>query len=189
MATQASSRPHPTIQERENPYKWVLAVLGIVSVAFGLAAVIWPGPALNVVVYLFGAFAVASGVLSLAGMYLASRNGERWWPWLFIAVVDFAAAVAVFTYPALTAVVLVYFVALWAILAGMFEISLSLVTARFLWLIAGLLSLAVGFVLLANPLLGELALMLVLGTFAIVDGIILLVDAYRAPKVVELEVF
>ena len=68
---------------------------------------------------------------------------------------------------------------------GLFEISISLVSARFLWLIVGLLSLVVGFVLLGNPAMGATALMLVIGVFAIVWGIILLVEALSQPEITQ----
>jgi len=47
--------------------------------------------------------------------------------------------------------------------------------------IVGVVSVLFGFVLLANPLAGALALVMVIGAFAIVRGIIQLAKAVRAP--------
>ncbi len=184
-----ASQPKVSLQERANPYGWVLAVMGIASIVFGALAVVWPGPTLQALVYLFGAFVAVSGILALVATYQAAKVHEPWWPALFIAIADLVAAVVVFTYPGLTTTVLVYCVALWAICVGVVEMFASLVTARFLWLVAGLLALALGFVLLANPQLGGLALMITVGIFAIVWGIVLVIDAIRAPRVMELRVF
>ncbi len=184
-----ASQPQVKIQERANPYTWVLVVLAIVSIAFGVLAIIWPAPTLQVLVYLFGAFVATTGVVSLVYTFQAAGDRLPWWPPLLIGIVDLIAAAVIFTYPGLTATALVYLVGIWGICAGVFEIFFSLLTARFLWLLGGLLSLMVGFVLLANPLLGELALMMVVGIFAILQGIVLLVDAIRAPRIVEMRVF
>ncbi len=189
MASSTSAnQPRVTVHERPNRYAWVLGIMGVLSIVFGVLCIVWPGPALAALVALFGAFAAVSGILSLVYMVMAIRDHETWWPALFLAIVDIAAAVVVFTQPALTAVTLVYVLAFWAILTGMLEIGASLVTGRFLWLVAGLLSLLVGFILLANPMQGALALVLVIGFFAVVWGIIFVIDAIRMPKVKEIQV-
>jgi uncharacterized membrane protein HdeD (DUF308 family) len=80
-------------------------------------------------------------------------------------------------------------VAFWAILSGPFEIFAAFVTARFLWLVAGVLALAAGLVLLGNPAQGALALVLVIGISSIIRGIVYLVDAIRGPELVGLRIF
>ena len=170
-------------------YAWVLAVLGISSILFGVAAVVWPAITLVALVILFGAYVAVAGVLSLIAAVDAGSHHLPWWPALLIALVDLGAAAVVLTQPGLTAISLVYVVAFWAIFKGGFEIVTSLVTARFLWLVAGVLALIAGFVLLSNPQLGALALVLVIGISAIARGVILLVEAIRGPEISGLRIF
>ncbi len=184
----SSSQPRMTVHERPNRYAWVLGIMGVSSIVFGGLCLVWPGLTLEALVYLFGGFVAVSGILSLAYMVMAIRDHETWWPALLIGIVNIAAAVVVFTYPTLTAAALVYVLAFWAIFTGVFEIGASLVTARFLWLVSGLLSLLVGFILLANPMQGALALILVIGFFSVVWGIIFVIDAIRMPKIKEIQV-
>lgn len=179
---------HPqtaTVSLESKSYSWILALTGIVSILFGVLLVVWPGPSLQVLVYLFGAFAGTSGILSLISAFRAIGEHQPWWPSLFIGITDLVAAVVVFTYPGLSAIAIVYVIAFWAILVGLLQLFSSLLTARFLWGLTGLLSAAAGLILLSNPLQGGLALVLVIGAFTIVEGIILLIDAFRAPKIVE----
>jgi uncharacterized membrane protein HdeD (DUF308 family) len=174
------------IHMQSRSYTWVFALLGVISILFGLAAIFWPGLTLRALVYLFGGFALVSGVLALIYTFEAISLHSTWWPSLVIAIVDVATAVIVFSYPDLTAVSLVYLIAGWAILAGLFEILIALVLARFLWLIAGVLSVVVGVVLLGNPHRGAVALVLVLGVFAIIWGILLLIEATTRPSFTEI---
>jgi uncharacterized membrane protein HdeD (DUF308 family) len=184
-----SNEPRMTVHERPNRYAVVLGAMGILSIVFGVVCIVWPGLTLEALVYLFGGFVAVSGILSLAYTVMAIRDHETWWPALLIGIVNIAASVAVFTYPTLTAAALVYVLAFWAIFTGVFEIGASLVTARFLWLVSGLLSLLVGFILLANPVAGALALVLVIGFYSVVWGIIFVIDAIRMPKIKEIQVF
>ena len=184
-----ANQPRMTVHERPNRYAVILGIMGVLSIVFGVLCIVWPGPALGALVALFGAFAAASGILSLAYMVMALRDHKSWWPSLLIGIANIATAVVVFTYPVLTAVTLVYVLAFWAIFTGVFEIGASLATARFLWLVGGLLSLLVGFILLANPMQGAVALILVVGFFAVVWGIIFVVDAIRMPRIKEIQIF
>jgi uncharacterized membrane protein HdeD (DUF308 family) len=169
-------------------YAWVFALLGIVSILFGVTALVWPGLTLAVLVFLFGTYTVSAGILAVVYTIDAASHHETWWPALLMAVVDLAAAGFIFTQPGLTAISLVYLVALWAILAGLFEIFAALTLGRFLSLLGGVLALAAGFVMLGNPGQGALALVLVIGSFSIVRGIIFLVEAFRRPEIAELRI-
>ncbi len=160
---------------------WVYALAGVFSILFGLAAVIWPHITLYVLVILFGAFVIIDGILRLIGMFRAIGAHQPWWPQLVIGIIDIAAGLFILAYPSTTAVVALYVIAFWAILAGVMEIIASLATAQFLLLVVGILSTVFGFVLLGNPAAGALALVIVIGVFAIIRGIILLIHSFHAP--------
>jgi uncharacterized membrane protein HdeD (DUF308 family) len=169
-------------------YTWIFGLTGVASILFGLLAVLWPGLTLTALVLLFGVYAAIAGILSLLYMADGIRAHRAWWPALLFGIVDLAAAVFIVANPGLTAITLLYLVAFWAIFSGTLEILASLVTAQFLLLITGLLALAAGFVLLGNPQQGALALVIVIGIFAIVRGIIYLVHAIRGPELLGLRI-
>lgn len=160
---------------------WVLALGGVISILFGLAALFWPGMTVAVLIWLFGFYVILFGVLTLIGMFRAIGEHRTWWPSLIIGLLGIVAGIAVFAWPGMTAVTLLYIIAFWAIFTGLAEIIGGLFEAHFLIMLAGVISVVFGFVLLANPLGGALALVMVIGIFAIIRGIMLLVSAVRAP--------
>jgi uncharacterized membrane protein HdeD (DUF308 family) len=161
-------------------YWWTLAVRGAIAVLFGLAAVFWPDITLRVLVWLYGFYAVVDGLVALAvllvgGRLVADRRG-----WLILeGIVGIAAGVFTFLWPGITALVLLYLIAAWAVLTGLLEVVAAIVLRRELrgeWLLAlaGILSVAFGVFLAVRPGEGAITLVSVIGLFAILFGVALL---------------
>jgi hypothetical protein len=93
------------------------------------------------------------------------------------------AGLIALAYPGVTAVVLLYVIAFWAIALGIVEVVNSFSTGQVMLLPLGLVGIVFGFLLLANPGAGVLAYVIVLGLFAIVRGIFLLVQAIQQPSI------
>ena len=158
---------------------WLLLLLrGIVTIAFGVLAFIWPGLSLLTLIFLWGAYAIADGVFAL-GAALSSKGGEiapRWWLAL-IGLAGILAGLLAFVWPAITAQVLLVFIASWAILTGALQIwgAIQLrkeIEVEWMLVLSGLLSIALGVALLARPGVGALAVIWLIGSFAILVGCI-----------------
>jgi uncharacterized membrane protein HdeD (DUF308 family) len=158
---------------------WLLLLLrGIVTITFGVLVFIWPGLTLLTLIFLWGAYAIADGVFAL-GAAVSSKGGEiapRWW----LAVIGLAGILAgllAFVWPAITAQVLLVFIASWAILTGALQIwgAIQLrkeIEVEWMLVLSGLLSIALGVALLARPGVGALAVVWLIGSFAILVGCI-----------------
>jgi uncharacterized membrane protein HdeD (DUF308 family) len=158
---------------------WLLLLLrGIVTIAFGVLAFIWPGLTLLTLIFLWGAYAIADGVFAL-GAAVSSKGGEiapRWWLAL-IGLAGILAGLLAFVWPAITAQVLLVFIASWAILTGALQIwgAIQLrkeIEVEWMLVLSGLLSIALGVALLARPGVGALAVVWLIGSFAILVGCI-----------------
>lgn len=158
---------------------WVLALAGIATVLFGIVAILWPGLTLAVLVWLFGAYAILYGIVELAHIVRSGTSGS-WWTHLVVGIVSILAGIAVFVWPGLTAVALVYVIAFWAITIGVVEIVGAFVVNQLYLAIAGLLAVLFGLLLLLSPGEGAVALVVVIGIFAIVRGIVQLAVAAAA---------
>jgi uncharacterized membrane protein HdeD (DUF308 family) len=160
-------------------YWWTLVVRGALAVVFGLAALIWPEITLRVLVLLFGFYAVVDGLLALAAVLVGGRlvSGRRGWL-VFQGIVGIAAGVFTFLWPGITALVLLYLIAAWAIVTGLLEVAAAIILRRELrgeWLLAlgGIVSVAFGIFLAVRPGEGAIAVVWVIGLYAIVFGVAL----------------
>ena len=154
----------------------VMALRGVLGIAFAVAILIWPGIGLTVLIALFGAFALVSGGGTIAGaIRIPMERRQR--IWLVIdGLLGVAVGIVVFIWPGLSALGLLYAIAAWAVAIGIFEIGLAFVLPlggrRALLLgLEGLLSIAFGVIMFAEPGAGALALLALISAFALVTGI------------------
>jgi uncharacterized membrane protein HdeD (DUF308 family) len=163
----------------------LLGLAGLAGIIFGIAALVWPGITLVILVALFGAFALVTGVFTLvAGLDFATERVSHWVPMVFAGVAGIAIGIFTFFNPGITALALVFLIAAWAILIGIFEVVSGIeFTGQIrgswtLWL-AGLLSVAFGVLIAVNPGSGALAIIWLIGFYAILAGVLRLTFAYR----------
>ncbi len=161
---------------------WILALRGLLAVIFGGLALLWPGPTLAALVLFFGAFALVDGVLALV---VGARS--RWWGVVLLGLLGIAAGVLTFMRPGITALALLYLIAGWAIVRGVFEIVGAIQLRRELeneglLVLAGLASIAFGVLIFLFPGAGALSVVWLIGAFAIWVGILMLFLAFRLKK-------
>src|SRR5579864_7142842 len=97
---------------------WALALRGLVAVLFGLLTFILPGITLVTLVLLFGAYALADGIFNVIAFF---RVASHHWALLIEGVIRIIAGIVTFALPGITAIVLLYVIAFWAIFTGVFE--------------------------------------------------------------------
>lgn len=163
---------------------WAIALRGLVAVLFGVAAFTWPKITLWALVALFGAFALVGGIFALITAYKREVGLERWWSLLFEGIVGIAIGIVTFTWPGLTAMGLLYLIAFWAIVTGVFEVITAIrlrheITGEWMMALIGILSMALGFLLVAFPLAGALSVILMIGAFAFAIGALMIAFAFK----------
>ncbi len=161
---------------------WVIALRGLAAVLFGVLAFVWPGMTLAVLVLLFGAYALVDGILAIV---VAARGGtDHRLSMRLEGVVGALAGLATLVFPGLTALVLLYIIAFWAVLTGVLEVVAAVrlrraITNEWGLIIGGVLSVLFGIVLIASPGVGALAVVFVIAAYAVLFGVTLLMLSWR----------
>jgi uncharacterized membrane protein HdeD (DUF308 family) len=163
---------------------WLLALRGLAAVIFGVLAFAWPGATLITLVWLFGAFALVNGILSLAVAVKAPRGYPRFGSLILGGLLGILAGLLAFVMPGITALGVVILIASWAMVTGILEVIAAIklrkeINNEWLLVLAGVVSLAFGVVLLLQPVAGALVLIWWIGAYALLVGILLVVLAFR----------
>jgi uncharacterized membrane protein HdeD (DUF308 family) len=163
---------------------WAIVVRGVCAVLFGLAAFLWPGLTLTVLVLLYGAYALVDGVLAVIWSLAGRHPGAFPWGVLLAGVAGIFFGVITFLWPGLTALALLYLIAAWAIVRGIFEIVAAVHLRREIegeWLLAlsGVFSVLLGVVLILAPGAGALAVIWWIGAASIVFGVLTILLGLR----------
>jgi uncharacterized membrane protein HdeD (DUF308 family) len=168
------------IIEKLAPYWWAFVLRGIVAILFGMLTFRAPGLSLKALILMYGAYSLSDGVLASIAAFANRKPGESFpWSILLVGIAGIAAGVMTFLYPGLTALVLLYVIAAWHIARGLSEIVVAVRLRKEIegegWLIAaGALSVLFGVLLFVNPGTGALALLWMIGSFALILGVILI---------------
>ena len=169
----------------ETGHWWALAIRGGIAIIFGLAALLRPGIALEALILLFGAYALVDGVFAIVGVFGGTRGGTPRWLLLIEGIAGILAGLIAFVLPGLTALLLLYLVAAWAIFTGIFEIATALrlrreIRGEWALILGGALSVLFGVILVVvSPFAGLLSLIWLIGIYALVFGILLLITAFQ----------
>jgi uncharacterized membrane protein HdeD (DUF308 family) len=163
---------------------WAFVLRGIAGVIFGVLTFSWPGLSLAVLVLLFGAYAFADGVFNIMAAFRPKASDTRWWALLIQGIVGVLAGIITVLLPRLTALALLFLIAGWAIVTGVFEISAAVRLRRQIeheWILAlsGVISIGFGALLALFPGAGALALVFWIGAYALVSGIVLMALGFR----------
>ncbi|GAB3055932.1 hypothetical protein GCM10027053_16270 [Intrasporangium mesophilum] len=164
-----------------------LAVQGVLAVAIGVVAIVWPDITIGAFVILYAvwafvdaAFNVMAAVAPPAGAEAATSTkvGHG-----VLAAVDVLAGVLAIVWPDITALALVLLVAAWALVAGVLQVRVAFRAGesageRTFFVLTGLLSVALGIAFVLRPDIGAVTIAAVYGFFSIVTGVALLMTAW-----------
>ena len=168
----------------ETGHWWALALRGALAILFGLAALLRPGIALGALILLIGAYFLVDGVFAIVGVFRGTRSGTPRWLLLLEGVVSILAGLIAFVNPGITAIVLLYLVAAWAVITGIAEIVTAIrlrqeIQGEWALIVGGILSVLFGVILAVLPGVGILSLIWLIGIYALVFGVLMLIAAFR----------
>jgi len=172
--------------------RWLVLLRGVFAVILGVLAFVWPVATAVAFVWVFAIYAIVDGVVNIV-QAVSTRKTDPTWGWLLtIGVVGLIAGIVVMIFPAaagaLALLVLLWIVAIWAIVSGIFGIpaaaSIASGGAKVLGIVFSVLSILFGILLaillFTTPQSALIGLIYGLGAYAVLAGIVLVVIAFQA---------
>jgi uncharacterized membrane protein HdeD (DUF308 family) len=156
---------------------------GLLGIAIGIIAIAWPGVTVGAVVFVFAVLVFADSLIQLVRAF-ESEGGWQVVGHILLGLLDIAAGVVAIAWPGITAEVLTIWIGIWAIVIGAGEFGMAFGVEgsagnRFLLGLTGVLSVALGAVLLVHPDEGAVALAEVFGLFSLAYGITSLILSFQ----------
>ena len=165
---------------------WVLALRGAAAIVFGLLAFASPNLSLAALIALFGAYALADGVIYLAAAPAAGGTSALWWM-LLDGLLGIAAGTLTFLYPVAVAVILLFLLGGWLLFSGLLRIGLAVelrkeIPNERLLALSGVASVIAGGLIFYAPGASLIAWVWVIGAYALLYGCIMLAAGFQLKK-------
>jgi uncharacterized membrane protein HdeD (DUF308 family) len=165
--------------ELTSQWGWIL-LRGVAAVVVGILAFAWPEPTLIALTLVWGIYALADGAFALIAAFSIRINGKPVWSLAVLGVLGVALGVVTFIWPGLTALTLLMMIAAWAFLMGALQIVAAIRIRQLIeheWFLAlsGVISILFGGMLIFNPDAGARAVVWLIGGYAVLFGVLLIV--------------
>lgn len=155
---------------------WAILVRGVVAILFALLAFFATGFTLNLLLIFLGVYLVLDGLFAVVGAVMAAPNHNNWWILMLEGLVSLIAGIMIFAWPGISLVVMLYIIAIWAIVTGIFEFLASIgaswaAPGKVFLGTTGVLSIILGVMVFIYPELSLAAIIWLIGIYALVIGV------------------
>jgi len=163
--------------------KWTILIgRGILAIILGILMFLNLEAGVLAVLVILGVYAILDGIFKLWEVYLQNKNQQNYRHTLLAAVVSLVIGILIFSWPKITAVILIALIAAQVLIQGGSDIYSAIHERKYLsrgrfWLllIGGIAQLLFGIWMIAQPAMGGLTIVAVIAAYAIVVGVILII--------------
>ncbi len=164
-------------------YWWVLVLRGLLAIALGVFALMWPQETIAALVVVFGAIALVDGAFAVVAAIAGHSLTPYWWVLLLQGLLGIGVGMLTLSNPAITAVALLIYIAVWAIGMGVLQVVAAVrlrndITGEWWLALGGIAGIAFGILLIRNPAAGALAVLWLIGSYTLVWGVMLLLGGF-----------
>jgi uncharacterized membrane protein HdeD (DUF308 family) len=103
----------------------VNVITGLLSIAAGIAIIVWPEPGIVAVAIFLGAWLIVSGTVAVAGAFAARSILPDWWMLLVLGLLEIPLGVLALANPGATLAAIITVAGIWAIAVGAARIVLA----------------------------------------------------------------
>lgn len=163
---------------------WLLLLRGLIAIAFGILIWLQPEISIMALMLIFGAYVLADGVLGIWTAIAGRKEHEDWWVLFIWGGIGVGIGILTFLAPGVTALALLFYIAVWAVATGVLEIVAAIrlrkeIKGEWMLVLGGIVSVIFGILLMAQPIAGALALLWLIAVYGVIFGIFLVILAFR----------
>ncbi len=163
---------------------WTFTLRGLLAIAFGILALVWPGATIAVLAIFLGIYLLLGGIFAVVAGLATSGKNSRWWTLVLEGLAGIILGLVALFFPGLTEEIIVFMVAIWAVVVGFLEISSAFqirheIANEVIMIISGLLAVIMGILLFVFPIGGVVSIVWIIGVFSIAFGIALILLSLR----------
>ena len=176
-------------EKRPSPIWWLLAIQGVAAITYGLLAFVWPQTTLDVLVVIFGVYAMIGGVSAAINAFGRRDETRMWWLELFNGLIGIGAGLVALFAPGLAALAILALLIAWMLVIGISALISAFrdrevpSSVRMSIGLSGAISVLVAVLLIGmGPGSGEIAMIWMFGIHAIAYGACLLFAGWQLRK-------
>jgi uncharacterized membrane protein HdeD (DUF308 family) len=168
-----------------------MVLQGVVTLIFGVAAVFWPGLTLVTLLYLFSAFILLTGIVTMVRGFMNIGDTGSWFLEILLGFFELGVGVYLLRHPQVSFATFILLIGFALIARGIVDMVMAFIESgrsaghRTLSFIIGAAALLAGIVVLFQPVSGGVAFVWILGLFALVTGPMELAVAHDLKKQLE----
>lgn len=171
---------------------WGLGIaFGVVSILFGILALFWPGLTVGLFILLFGVFVLVWGIIGIIASIATSSTDKFWWVELIFSLLAIGLAVYLLRNPEEAAKIFIFLIGLTFLVRGIVDILQGLFNGdatggqRVVGIVLGVLGILAGIITFTYPVGAGLAVVWVIGLYAVLYGALLIAFSFRAKAELE----
>ena len=134
----------------------MILLRGVIAVLFGVTLLASPGISLAFLVFLFGVFVLADGIGNVVTAFGGRKEEDHWWILLLAGLTGIGVGLLTFMSPGITALALLFYIAVRAIVTGVLQILTAIrlrkeLHGEFWMVLGGVASVVFGLLIMARP--------------------------------------
>jgi len=151
---------------------WAVLLRGIIAIILGIVAFAMPRVTIGAFLFVFGVYVLLSGISSVIMAAQYRHDTERWWPLLARGAIEIILGALVVWHPVLSGVAFAVCIGIWAVIVGVLEMiaSVSVLAGDWALLASGIVSVLLGLALIVFPAAGVIAVVWMIGFYALLFG-------------------
>jgi uncharacterized membrane protein HdeD (DUF308 family) len=166
---------------------WTFLLRGVLLGIFAVLALASPVVTAAALIFWIAIFLVAEGGFIFLAAIMGWKEGEDKWLSVVEGVLNVILGIFMLGSPEVTIFFAVFYLGIWSVMSGVTRIAMAIqlrkeIKGDFWIALSGTISILFGLLIISNPGVGAATLVRMLGLFALLAGIILIVFGFKMKK-------